>query len=214
MLHTLNIGVHILGGLLAMMVGVVAYTTAKGGKRHIQVGRLFLGLMAVVIVTAMNGVLFFIDQPFLAVVTLLSFYCSYTGFRVLRTKQGPRGWLDILAMLLVLGVAFDFWWRMTNLRVVWHAGVVEYLLLYVVVIVGFDLLRVLFPKWITHPRLWLYEHIYKMTSAFTALISAGVGTVFASWAPYHQIVPAIGGTIWLIACLWYFSKKIKSITLG
>ena len=45
-----------------------------------------------------------------------------------------------------------------------------------------------------HQRLrhwWLYEHIYKMISAFSALLSAFSGTVLPHLKPYSQIFPSV-----------------------
>jgi len=48
-----------------------------------------------------------------------------------------------------------------------------------------------------------------MTASFTALISAGAGTIFAEYEPLNQILPAIFSTVWLVFCLIYFSKYAK-----
>ncbi len=48
-----------------------------------------------------------------------------------------------------------------------------------------------------------------MTASFSALISAGTGTVMAKWEPLNQIIPAIFTSLWLIGCLVYFSKYAK-----
>ena len=85
-------------------------------------------------------------------------------------------------------------------------SIIYYLLIYLFLIISFDLLRFFFPNLIRMRGFWLYEHIYKITGAFTALVSAGVGTVFASWEPYNQIVPAALSTFWLIFCLIYFTR--------
>ncbi|MEL6638114.1 MAG: hypothetical protein AAFW73_21680 [Bacteroidota bacterium] len=209
MLHQINIIVHVLAGCLAMLIGIVAYASTKGDKLHRRMGQIFLFLMGIVILTALNGVLFFIDRPFLTVVTLQSAYLSYTGYRVLRIRQSAWQTIDLGIMLLTLGVLAGFLWQRAVANVLWHQLVVDYLLLYLSIILLFDLLRYFRPKLSFGPRFWLYDHIFRMTSAFTALVSAGFGTVFATWEPLNQILPAVLGTGWLVFCLWYFPRKGK-----
>ena len=208
MAHSINIILHVLTGTIAIVIGILAYTSQKGGKRHKRYGRTFLWFMTIVILTAMNGVLFFRDRPFLTVVTFLAFYTSYSGYRVLKTKETGFQLIDFLVMLVVFIVAISFVVRMESANILWNAKVVYYLLGYVLLIVSFDMVRFFFPQLIKSPKFWIYDHIYKMTGSFTALISAGVGTVFANYEPLNQIMPAIFGTVWLVFCLVYFPRKM------
>lgn len=209
MLHQVNIITHVIAGLVAIVFGVFAYATTKGGPRHRRSGLFFLGLMAIVILTALFGVLFFRDRPFLTVVTVQSFYFSYSGYRVLQTKNRGFQFIDFLVMILTITVGILFLIKMNKANILWNTGIVYYLLGYLFVIVIFDLLRYFRPHLIKIKNFWLYDHIYKMTGAFTALVSAGIGTVFAAWEPYNQILPAILGTLWLIFCLIYFPKSFS-----
>lgn len=211
MLQSINISIHILFGIIAIFIGLAPYLTEKGGRYHRLSGRLFLGLMAIVIITALNGVIFFRDRPFLTIVTLLSFYTSYSGYRVLKTKEKGFTQPDFMVMLLVIGMALYFVAHFKTANILWHASVVYYLLGYVFVIVGFDLIRYFFPNLIRVKNFWLYDHIYKMTASFSALISAGAGTVLVAYEPYNQILPAIFSTIWLVFCLLYFPRRMKAI---
>ncbi len=209
MLHTINIIVHIAAGLIAMLIGIVPYLSAKGGTKHRRYGRLFLGFMAIVLLTALNGVIFFVDRPFLTVVTMQSFYFSYSGYRVLKMKTSDWQWFDLLVSLLVLAVGISFIIRLQSANVLWDISIVYYLLAYLFLVLSIDLLRMLIPGSFKHPKFWLYDHIFKMTGAFTALVSAGIGTVLAAWAPYNQIIPASLGTLWLIFCLWHFPRMLR-----
>ena len=213
MIHSINIFIHILAGIIAMIIALLAYTSTKGGPHHKRIGRVFLWLMAIVILTAFNGVLFFRDRPFLTVVTFLAFYTSYSGYRVLKTKETGFQLIDFLVMLLVFGISISFVIRMESANIIWNAKVVYYLLGYVLLLVAFDMGRYFFPNWIPLSKYWLYDHIYKMTGSFSALVSAGAGTVFASYKPWNQIMPAIFGTVWLIFCLVYFPKAVRNHSL-
>lgn len=209
MLHAINLTIHIAAGTIAIFVALVPYFSEKGGPTHNRYGRLFLLLMGIVILTALTGVVFFRDRPFLTVVALQSFYHAFSGYRVLKIKNQGFQLVDFLVMLLVVGSAISFLIRIQNSNVVWHQSIVYYMLCYLFLIVGFDMLRYFFPKLISHPRFWVYEHIYKITGAFIGLVSAGTGNIFADWAPYNQIVPAVAGNFWLIFCLLYFPKYSK-----
>lgn len=207
MLHEINIIVHVLAGIIAMFIAIVPYASKKGGKVHAQYGRYFLYLMAIVIITALNGVLFFRDRPFLTVVTMLSFYMAYSGYRVLKTK--PRGFtkIDFAVMLLVLLSLGSFLYQFRTAKILWSPVVVYYLSGYLGLVLAFDIIRFVLPKLIKNERFWVYEHIWKMTGAFSALVSAGAGTVFEAYEPWNQIVPAVVTTIWLLFCLFYFPKQ-------
>jgi len=104
MLQNINIFTHILFGTIAIFIGLVPYFTQKGGHYHRLFGRIFLGLMAIVIITALNGVLFFRDRPFLTIVTLLSLYTSYSGYRVLKTKDAGFMRQDFAVRLIFYGM--------------------------------------------------------------------------------------------------------------
>lgn len=132
---------------------------------------------------------------------------------MLKTKAEGFQLVDFAVMLLVLGMATSFVMRISASNEVWHTSVVYYLLAYVFAIVGFDMTRYFFPHLIRHPRFWVYDHIYKMTASFGALISAGAGTVLGAWQPYNQIIPAVFSTIWLGGCLIYFSKYARQKAL-
>ena len=45
-------------------------------------------------------------------------------------------------------------------------------------------------RWRRSPA-WRYEHIWKMVSAYAALLSAFTGTVLAQYQPYSQFLPSV-----------------------
>ena len=206
----MNISIHISAGIIGMVLAIWLYIIPKGDARHRALGRWFLACMALVVSTALIGVFFFVDRPFLTVVSLQSAYFSWFGLRTVQLKGKPFTLWDGLALLLVLGIGLRFLSEINSEQVLWNATIVRYILVYLFLFVGFDLLRFFFPTLIQHPRLWLFDHIYKMTSAFGALVSAGMGTVLRNWEPYNQIVPAMATTAWLIFCLIYFTRRANA----
>ena len=82
----INLGVHVLFGVVALGLGLAAICSRKGSPFHIRSGRLFLYAYLFVILTAIVGLLVFDFRSFLAVVTLLSFYDAFAGYRALQLR--------------------------------------------------------------------------------------------------------------------------------
>lgn len=190
-------------------MGIIAYASVKGETTHRKYGRWFLGCISITIFTAALGVLIFRDRPFLTVVTVQAAYMAYTGFRVLKLKDRSFQWMDILVLVGVLLLVGNFFLKLQSANIVWNQRVIWYILFYLCMILAFDLLRIIWPGLIKHPKFWLYDHIFRMTGAFTALVSAGVGTVMSGWEPWSQIVPAILATWWVIFCLVWFPRRMS-----
>ncbi len=208
MFQQINILTHIIAGSLALLIGLIPIFTQKGGTAHRRYGQLFLVFMFITILTATIGALFFRSRPFLTVITLQSGYLSFTGYRILRTKTNGPTYLDLLASIFLLFVAGRFLFKMGGSEVVWHQSVVLYLLGFLFVVGGYDVLRFF---WRGLARYWLMEHIFKMTAAYIALFSAFAGTVLAAWQPYSQLLPSVIGTIWIFSTMWYYSRKGRTL---
>lgn len=91
-MSTLEIGtlwVHIGAGVLALLAGIVALATDKGGRRHRRAGKVFVASMGIVVATVF--VLLAIDptpnRVFLALVAVFSGYLAFSGSRVLARKR-------------------------------------------------------------------------------------------------------------------------------
>ncbi len=81
---------HISAGFGSFLLAPVALVTAKGGRAHKRWGMVYLWSMGVVAATALPMAL---SRPvlFLALVAIFSFYCAFSGYRVLKLKDLPRG---------------------------------------------------------------------------------------------------------------------------
>lgn len=189
-------------------MGIVVYASVKGGTTHRKYGRWFLGFISITITTAALGVLVFRDRPFLTVVTVQAAYMAYTGFRVLKLKGARFQLMDIFVLIGVILLVSNFFLKLQSANIVWNQQVVWYLLIYLCLILAFDVLRVIWPNLVKQPRFWLYDHVFRMTSAFGALISAGVGTVMSDLGPWSQTGSAMVATWWLIFCLVWFPRRV------
>src|ERR1700712_4537222 len=106
-LHATNIIIHVVAGSIALLLGIIALTTNKGGKTHRKSGNIFLLLMILVIMTGLTGVFVFGRNTFLLVITILSGYFGFSGYRVLQTKSNKPVLLDILvAIVSLVSVAY------------------------------------------------------------------------------------------------------------
>ena len=55
-MHELNIFTHVAAGSVALLLGLSALLSTKGGKLHNRSGKYFLGFMSIVILTGLLGV--------------------------------------------------------------------------------------------------------------------------------------------------------------
>lgn len=196
-LHHLNILVHIGFGTLALLVGLVPLLTAKGGAAHVRAGRWFLGLAAGALLTAVLGLAVFNFRPFLTVVVLLSVYQAYSGFRALRTRATGPTLRDGVFSAVFLAGGLAFLVLLPRITLVWSPGIMYSTLGFLLAMTVYDLSRFAWrQRW--RRGAWLYEHIWKMTSTYAALLSAFTGTVLAAYQPYSQVVPSALGTA--VAC--------------
>ena len=188
-LHQLNIAVHVLFGTLALLVGLGPMLTAKGGRRHVRLGQWFLGMAAVVLVTAVLGLAVFNFRPFLTVIVLLSVYQAYSGYRALRTRAtGPTLRDGLFSGIFMLGGS-AFLVLLPRIQLVWSPVVMYSTLGTLLVLTVYDLSRFAWrERW--KQGAWLYEHIWKMMSTYAALLSAFTGTVLDAYQPYSQILPS------------------------
>ena len=190
-MHSANIFLHVLTGSLALLLGLVALLSAKGGAIHNKSGRYFLGLMTVVILTGLIGVLVFGRNTFLLVITVLSGYVAFSGYRVLKAKTNTPKGLDILVSLISLAILTYFLYYMKSIGMIWAPVVIYSTVGALLLVISYDFLRYFIPRdTYRQNRIWLYEHIYKMTSAFGALLSAFSGTVLEEYQPHSQYLPS------------------------
>ena len=204
--HKANIFAHVASGLIALLLGVIALTAPKGGKAHRKSGRLFLYFLTLVVATGLFGVLIFEVNQFLLVITVLSGYNAYSGMRVLKNKTNKINRQDILAALFAVSTGIYFLFYIKSIGMIWSPVIIYATLGALFLIILYDLLRYLIPA-DQYGNLWLYEHIYKMVSAFTALLAAATGTAFDAYQPHSQYLPSLFGTLLAIGFIAYFYRK-------
>lgn len=101
--------IHVSTGLCAVLVGVLPIVTRKGGRAHRACGRLFAGLMTVLLVCAWAMTALRFNTYFLAL-SATATLSLFSGIRVLRRKRPDLNTadrarpLDWAATLGVIGI--------------------------------------------------------------------------------------------------------------
>ncbi len=213
-LHHSNIIIHIITGSIALLLGLIALTSVKGSKAHNKSGKYFLGFISVVIITGLIGVFVFGRNTFLLVITVLSGYVSYSGYRVLLLKSNQPKSIDIVVAIFSLMTLSYFLYYFKSIGMIWSPIIIYSTVGAFLLVVVYDLLKYLIPsKKYKKNRIWIYEHIYKMTSAFSGLLSAFVGTVFDEYQPHSQYIPSALGIMIIIGFIIYVRKYgLKKLT--
>lgn len=205
--HNSNIILHVITGIIALLLGIIALLSTKGKKIHTKSGNYFLKLIIIVIITGMIGVFVFKRNTFLLVITVLTGYVSFSGYRVLRTKANTPKRIDIIVAILSLLVLAYFLYYFKSIGMIWSPIIIYSTVGALLLVISYDFIRYLIPKetYKKH-RIWLYEHIYKMTSAFSGLLSAFTGTVLDKYQPHSQYIPSVIGILIIIGFMIYTYK--------
>jgi hypothetical protein len=148
------------------------------------------------VTTGFIGWLLFRSNSFLLMLTMLSGYLGYSGYRNVRLKEERSTGTDagVAALALFTGLLYIGILNKSNTS--WNPSVVYPTLSGLVLVTVYDLCKHFW--WHSPIKVWwLYEHIYKMLSAHSALLSAFCGTLFPDYKPYSQIGPSIF-SLWLI----------------
>ncbi len=201
-LHLLNLAIHIGAGSIAICLGFAQYFTVKGARRHIQMGRLFIALFAVVLGTAVFGNFAFGFRAYLAVLTLSAAYGIISAIRVFKIKDvGPQA-LDNLLSLAFCATAIGML-LFTPIPEEESAGIFRVTLGTLIAICVYDLARnVNGAAWLR--RSWLNEHIYKMIGSHSALLTAAAGNLFVELQPWSIIIPT---NICMVAILVFILRN-------
>ncbi|MGV4413931.1 hypothetical protein [Chryseobacterium sp. T1] len=207
-LHQANVIIHVFAGSIALIAGLVSILTKKGKKNHRKAGLIFLSFLAVVVLTGLVGVFVFGRNIFLLVITMLSAYLGFSGYRVLKSKSNKPYLLDIMVALATLITMGYFMYYLKSIGFIWSPAIIYSTVGYLLLMVAYDFIRYLIPA-DRYGNLWIYEHILKMTSAFSGILSAFTGTVLPQYHPFSQFLPSVLGTIVSIGFIIYVYNKNK-----
>ncbi len=190
--HSINLIIHVLAGTLALGLGLIAILSSKGGRLHTRSGLLFIYAYTVVVTTAILGLLIFEFRSFLAVVTILSIYDVFSGYRALQLRGHRPQAVDKAASIVGALTPWIFVTAMHYAHLPWAPALTWSILGGLILITSYDLLRNILPEtWLR--KVWVQEHLYKMMSAYVAITSAFAGTVFPQYMPWAALLPSVVG---------------------
>ncbi len=208
------LAVHIAAGTLCLVLVPLVLAVTKGGPQHRRWGMVYFWSMGVLAGTALPMALF---RPvlFLALVAILGFYLTFSGYRVLRLKSLARGGtakpIDWAAALLAFSACACLA-GFGLLRPAWvqHLGIVAIVLGTLGMRgVAADMYRFLHKP--IQPMFWLFVHFEKFIGSYIA-----VWTAF-SVATLSQVFHYAGLAMWLwpmavgvpaiVATVFYYKQK-------
>lgn len=191
-LYTPLVQLHGLAGVLALLSFWFAALARKGSRPHVLSGRIYLGAMLAIVVTAvpMSLAFFLRDRPgigtFLAYLVVITASSMWLGLRSVRLKRDPNRFLDrrylgvgafnIACGLLVLAVGL----RMGHALLIGFSAIG--------LVLGGGMLRQYRRGLETGPW-WLREH-------FSAMLGCGAATHVAFLSiGLNNLVRASGGAL-------------------
>ena len=210
-LETWTLWVHIAAGGLAILAGLGALVTTKGGWRHRQAGKLFVASMGVVVGTVFLLLAFDLTafRVFLALVAVFSGYFAFSGYRVLSRKRPTDearaiDWLAAASVVLAcLGLGG---WGINQLINGASFGIVLVVFGGIGLAVGGSDVRRF--RAADRQGEWMGIHLARMLAAFIATVSA-VSAV--------NLTSLLGFVAWLwptavgVPLIIYWSRKYRTI---
>ena len=181
--------IHIGAGFCAVAVGVMPILTRKGSRLHRLSGQVFAGLMTILLICAWAMTALRPDPYFLGLSATASL-TLFSGLRVLGRKRPdlnrqdrarPLDWIVTLAALAI-GLLT------VSMAIVGYGDAPPQILIALAYgalsMASWDLWRFSRPlDWPFSPRLWTYEHLWKMLGAYSAVLSAFSGNFLAFLPP-------------------------------
>lgn len=219
---------HVAAGFTALVMAPLAMRTRKGGDAHRRWGKVYFWAMFAIFLTAL-GLVYFRPNFFLFMISILSFYGAFTGYRALYRKDPTRGqgaiWLDWLGagIAALAGLSFLAWGGLTAFGLL-SASIPP---AFGIVGIGFgvslaldgvgDMRSFLQPSPDRH--WWWYYHIQRMGGSYIAAVTAfTVQNVTRhmpaelAWLPW--VLPALVGTPLIARTIRHYRRKFESRRSG
>jgi len=205
-----NLLIHVAAGFTALVVGIFAFASRKGGKVHLLSGKIYV--VAMLLVAVSSFILSLIRyNPFLFMVGVFTLYMTVTGYRgLLKRRQStqkakPADWLLIVFSATMAGfMTIRAIYQVSNGNQDFLPVVLTFSgILFVFIITD---LRIYLGKKTMTANSWLLYHIGRISGAyiatFTAFLVVNVQTnpAYIAW-----LLPTVLGSL-LIA---YFQRKYK-----
>jgi hypothetical protein len=208
--------IHIAAGTVAIVAGLVALLTEKGGRRHRAAGRVFSLCMLCVLSSA--TILTILSRNlYLGALTVGAGAPAFSGWRVLRRKRpdidpSQRATaLDWTVSIVLLVAALSLLRVALGDPTMTNRGLVFALAGAASAHMTYDLWRFANPtRWPSGPRVWLYEHIVRMVATYSAALAAFSGSVLVLFdPPWRQLWAVILGQWVTFVLLWRYRNGLR-----
>ncbi len=209
--------VHVTAGMVSFILAPVALATVKGGKQHRRWGMVYLWAMGVVSCTALPMALF---RPvlFLALVSVISAYLAFSGYRVLKLKDLANGGSAHPIDWAAASIAFLA--SASLVAVAWfHPAAVQHLQIVAIVLGclgmrGTAIDMYVFFRKPTEKMFWWYSHLAKFigsyVAAWTAFSTATLSHIFKHAGIILWLWPAAIGVPVILLVTAYYKRKFDS----
>lgn len=205
-IQLVNIYTHVITGSILLILGIAPMVFSKGGYWHKRIGRLYVSLYVIVLVTAIIGVIFFRTQPALMAITLTALYGYISGTRALKIKSSGPKLIDNLISICAIVISVSMLLVMSqNSSASWSPAMGYSVIGVTVTHALYDLSRNFWVE-IWKKKIWPIDHGYKMIGSYFALASAGSGNLIRDFQPWSQIAPSIIGVIVSVVFIYLYFK--------
>jgi hypothetical protein len=186
-----------------LVIGAIPLLTSKGGILHRRFGIAFVAIGTVVLMTALIGDVFFNPPAPLIAASLAAGYQFCSSLRALSLRDRGPTWIDAGLALIGLGGCAALFGFMGPGTASWTPTIGYSTIGYVALVVIYDLSRHCWWRaWVEHAR--PLDHGLKMTGAYFAMMSAGVGNVFRDLQPWSQVGPSMLGLVVMIVLAFVY----------
>jgi len=211
LLHSVNLITHVAAGITALVVGVFAFASRKGGKVHLLSGKIYvIAMLLVVLSSFMLSLIHY--NPFLFMVGIFTLYMTITGYRGLVKKRQKiqkarlADWVLIGCSAVMAGIMTVKSISQVNSS---QQGFLPVVLTFSGILSIFIVtdLSIYLGRKIMTANDWLLYHIGRISGAyiatFTAFLVTNVQTdpVYIAW-----LMPTVVGT----AMISYFKKMYRT----
>ena len=203
----LSLSLHIIAGFTALVTGIPAFASRKGGKIHRLSGKIYVLAMLVVAFSS-----FFLAliryNPFLFMVGVFTLYMTVTGYRGLGRKQRKQSntpdWVLIVFSIMMAAYMLVKTFMMMHL----YRDFVPVVMVFSVTLAVFILrdIRIYSGREEMNANKWLLYHIGRISGAYIATFTAFLVTnVQTNPAYIAWLLPTLIGSF-VVA---YFQRKYK-----
>ncbi len=205
---------HIAGGTLALISGLVAMLTAKGSKPHRLAGKIYFGGMSAVFVGAVIVAIGH-HKDFLLMVGFFSYYLTVRGYRVLFLKKLNQGQKPVVVDWIIISVSAIFilalfGWGIWALTLGAGMGVTGIVFGMIGSVFLFQDVRSFIrpPKEKMH---WWFTHIGSMAGSYISAVTAFV--VVNIQLPQHNwvlwVLPTAIGSVLIARTIRKYKKQFN-----